>query len=381
MQVYGAEEPEGDPLVVDGADHSFAVCPAGGCEAGLTDEEKTCFRQLHRNLTALIKGHSPARKSIATPPLVLHWASHSQNTTVSMILAFRTYTHAVEAVLLELEPAMEYDAEPPFTLSLKPHAARPGACCANSDLAVCVALARQADDWTVSSLTFDLVGGSLAEFACVSKQEFTQADLDEEARQIREEERALRAARLARRGARQGPARRRPRARMGQAAADTDLDASSDGSRASEESGFAEQEQQEEETEEAEQERQERLPEPGIPRPLRSHLSRAIPWGPFQLAPIVPQGGQTGWGAICGLHRDRGVRLSCKKAVSLGRLDHSDCIIRLKRWLLAGLADDTWPRHNMRSHHVRMGGPLLQDFAAGETEELMDARVLRMGGS
>ena len=33
---------------------------------------------------------------------------------------------------------------------------------------------------------------------------------------------------------------------------------------------------------------------------------RGVRWGPFLLSPIVPQGGQTGWGAICGLHHNRG---------------------------------------------------------------------------
>ena len=37
---------------------------------------------------------------------------------------------------------------------------------------------------------------------------------------------------------------------------------------------------------------------PPGPAVRRQKQSRAIPWGPFQIAPIIPASGQTGWGAI-----------------------------------------------------------------------------------
>lgn len=85
---------------------------------------------------------------------------------------------------------------------------------------------------------------------------------------------------------------------------------------------------------------------------------RGVRWGPFLLSPIVPQGGQTGWGAICGLHHNRGDGSGsrCKKALSMGRLSHSACILRLKRWLLAGLNDAELSVQNARSDHVAMIG-------------------------
>ena len=115
-------------------------------------------------------------------------------------------------------------------------------------------------------------------------------------------------------------------------------------------------------------------------RPARRNQRRAIPWGPFLLSPIVPQHGrQTGWGAICNGHVDRGEGCSatqCKKAVSYGAtLDDAACILRLKRWLIAGLADGDFPRHAQRSHHVSMGGPGMRDFAVGLSEEEMDAMI------
>ena len=105
---------------------------------------------------------------------------------------------------------------------------------------------------------------------------------------------------------------------------------------------------------------------------------RGVRWGPFLLSPIVPQGGQTGWGAICGLHHNRGDGSGsrCKKALSMGRLSHSACILRLKRWLLAGLNDAELSVQNARSDHVAMGGPGLQAFAEeGPSEEEMDEKI------
>ena len=113
----------------------------------------------------------------------------------------------------------------------------------------------------------------------------------------------------------------------------------------------------------------------GLAHPKRAKQSRSIPWGPFQIAPIVPAAGHSGWGAICGQHCDRGNSLSCKKAMGRGSLTDSECVLRLKRWLLAGHSDQDWPVHRQRSHHVEMGGKGLQDFAHGLAEEDMDALV------
>lgn len=60
----------------------------------------------------------------------------------------------------------------------------------------------------------------------------------------------------------------------------------------------------------------------------------------------------------------------------LSGLDHSTCLLRLKRWLLAGL-DEEFSAQNARSDHVAMGGAGLKDFAEGKTEEEMDEAILR----
>ena len=122
---------------------------------------------------------------------------------------------------------------------------------------------------------------------------------------------------------------------------------------------------------------------PPPPHPARRKESPALPWGPFQLAPIVPVSGHSGWGAICGLHRDQdGSKTTCKKAITLNPaagLDDSECILRLKRWLLAGVSDEGWPQHKKRTHHIKeIGGPQLSNFAEGMSEVQLDAEVARM---
>ena len=115
------------------------------------------------------------------------------------------------------------------------------------------------------------------------------------------------------------------------------------------------------------------------PEKKRGNQSRGYPWGPFIISPIVPAGGQTGWGAICNMHLDKhdSGHTGCKKSVSLGMCgnSHQECILRLKRWLLAGLHDEAWPKHRARSHHVQMGGKGMVDFADGLSEAELDTQL------
>ena len=115
------------------------------------------------------------------------------------------------------------------------------------------------------------------------------------------------------------------------------------------------------------------------PDKKRGNQSRGYPWGPFIISPIVPAGGQTGWGAICNMHLDKADsgHTGCKKSVSLSLCgnSHEECILRLKRWLLAGLEDHTWPKQRLRSHHVQMGGKGMVDFAHGLTESELDTQL------
>ena len=116
----------------------------------------------------------------------------------------------------------------------------------------------------------------------------------------------------------------------------------------------------------------------------RAHVSRAIPWGVFQLAPIVPKTGVTrGWEVICGRHRNKGEGNTsvCKKNINLNAdegIDDAEAVLRLKRWLVAGLqGEDRLSVNLQRSDHVKLGGRRLQDFAEGLSEQQCDDVVSR----
>ena len=108
---------------------------------------------------------------------------------------------------------------------------------------------------------------------------------------------------------------------------------------------------------------------------IRQRRSEA--WGVFHLGPIYSQGVQTGYGAICGLHRNSedGPGIYCRKALTTSELSEEDCRLRLKRWLLAGLQDSDWPEGQGRSMHLSLGGLRLVDFSSGKPEAALDRQA------
>ena len=115
---------------------------------------------------------------------------------------------------------------------------------------------------------------------------------------------------------------------------------------------------------------------------LRQNIRRASAWGErpvFQIAPIYAGGVHIGWGATCGRHHnDTGKALPCRKTINSGsgqsRLTDSECILRLKRWLVAGLSDAGWGNQK-RTHHVSQGGWQLEQFKTGMTDQELNAQV------
>ena len=83
-----------------------------------------------------------------------------------------------------------------------------------------------------------------------------------------------------------------------------------------------------------------------------------------------------GCGATCKNHRNPhdGPNAVCKKAVTVGSsgLSKEELMLRLKRWLIAGLDDDGWEEEDKRDKHVSMGGRFMRDFAEGFSEEMCD---------
>ena len=113
------------------------------------------------------------------------------------------------------------------------------------------------------------------------------------------------------------------------------------------------------------------------------HVPRRAPGGAlvggtaFPIAEIRHHGKVIGWGVTCGRHwnADDHGRTPCKRAVTFGNsgLSKEELQRRLKRWWVAGTYDTTWPDNGkQRTHHVKMGGTFLRDFASGEWQDLTD---------
>lgn len=116
----------------------------------------------------------------------------------------------------------------------------------------------------------------------------------------------------------------------------------------------------------------------------RPRQARAEIWGPFQLAPIFPNGVFSAWGATCGRHRNPGSKLQCRKTCTFAGgalgITAAQAKVRLKRWLLAGVNDAQWPAWK-RDYHRSLGGPGLEGFGEGEPEHLLDAAAAALVAS
>ena len=108
------------------------------------------------------------------------------------------------------------------------------------------------------------------------------------------------------------------------------------------------------------------------------HLGKVAPCnGDWSRAEIHNEGQFVGCGATCRNHVNTGERgaVICKKMVTLGSnsgLSCSDLMLRLKRWLIAGLDDTDWEEDCKRTKHVSMGGRHMREFAEGFSEEVCD---------
>lgn len=314
-------------------------------------------------------------------------------------------------ILLELELETPKKNLPPFTLLLQSNTLGPEW---KTDASLCVQLARVSDEWSVSVCSVDNVR-HLHKFEVSRTETFQKDDLIRLAKQIKEQQMAVRAAALAR-GPRQskkrnprGPRKRVPKNASRLPGSDVSsgegelhewqlFDAGSDKSEGSDSEGFFEEQDgsalagleanavsagpgcrpQPAEAEAAV------APAEPPPEPVRVFVGkqrRGVPWGPFQIAPIYSQGSHTGWGAICNLHKDHcGGTTQCKKAIILKPeqgIDDEICVLRLKRWLLAGTDDAGWPQHCLRTRHVSLGGKSLIAFAEGKSEIEMDQEIQR----
>ena len=351
----------------------------------LGEEERIAFREFHHDLVTAVRVHEPLKRDLSAQPLVLQWVSEASGQRRHVVVAFNVRRPPWDMVLLQLEvPSTHCQYELPMALKPKREQGQFCKSLLRSDVEFCHELAKDANDWVLFRLKLADLTCDFAEFKVVDQEELTRASLRQAAEEMRQALRAAKAAKLAqgltapkkRKKRSVGKQRnnkqaRRPLASHVSQGEASDLDWGSEGS-----VSLSWEEVEQDDTEDpTPASSSTSLPAGPVGSARRAKQARAIPWGPFQLAPIIPASGQTGWGAICGQHCDRGNKLSCKKAVSRGSLTDAECILRLKRWLIAGCSDSTWPVHRQRSHHVELGGKALQDFAQGLSEPEMDALV------
>eukprot|EP00959_Pyramimonas_sp_CCMP1952_P278444 5821524-Pyramimonas_sp.AAC.1 len=70
----------------------------------------------------------------------------------------------------------------------------------------------------------------------------------------------------------------------------------------------------------------------------------AFSWGRYQFSRVMLHGVQIGWGCTCGHHNDVDCPTPCKKQLryqggpACPVLNDAQCIVQLKRWILAGHA-------------------------------------------
>ena len=101
------------------------------------------------------------------------------------------------------------------------------------------------------------------------------------------------------------------------------------------------------------------------PGEARIKKRRGIPWGTggWKLAEMANSSGEIiGCGATCGGHVDEeGDIATCKKQVTFWKsgLTTRDLMLRLKRWLIAGIHDSDWDAEGRRTRHVGLGGTCL----------------------
>lgn len=118
---------------------------------------------------------------------------------------------------------------------------------------------------------------------------------------------------------------------------------------------------------------------------LQAHLGeavgrrrRAIEWGPFQLAPIVSEGVQTGWGATCKKHcnaADLPTTTCCKKQVPYGSgdrfVDDATCLRLAKTWLVLGLMEVSADSATQRRDHVKINPRLYPSMTDAELDDVI----------
>ena len=109
--------------------------------------------------------------------------------------------------------------------------------------------------------------------------------------------------------------------------------------------------------------------------------------GKFSISEVHNGGVHVGFGIVCGRHHNvcdavgGGQATQCKKQILFGSrnpLSHGECILQLKRWIVAGWDAD--PEQDARAVHVKRDARKLQEGSADELEQLAQGLLASEGG-
>ena len=358
---------EAEDDLPDVSDNLFSVCPHGGCDEELQAAQRPVFREIHDDLVTAVRVIEPLKRDLSAHPLVLEWHSLSLQKRRFVVVAFHIRKPPWDMVLVELEEAGDSE-ELPFCLAVQL-----GRQSIHSDIAFCHELARAASDWVLFRLSIGDLTVDYGIFQAAERKELSRSELRQAAAEMKQVMLAAKAAKLA-----QGLTANK----KGKAETPTNEKAKASGRRPWLQmfrtwSGIL--------PLKAGAQLQTLRQTPAVLqrlllRPLdRLALSVSSSLGPFPgvhsksrrlFRPLATVVGEPSADSIATEET-----VSCKKAMNRGSLTDAECVLRLKRWLLAGHSDQNWPVHRRRSHHVELGGKGLQDFAQGMSEEAMDALV------
>ena len=189
---------EAEEDLPDTSDNLFALCPYGGCEALLSEEQRIAFREYHDDLVTAVRVYEPLKRDLSAQPLVLQWVSEASSQRRHVAVAFNVRRPPWDMVLLQLEVSSAH-CHYELPVVLKPRREQGQFCQSllRSDIELCHELAKDASDWVLFRLKLADLTCDFAEFKVVGQEELSRASLRQAAEEMRQALRAAKAAKLA----------------------------------------------------------------------------------------------------------------------------------------------------------------------------------------
>ena len=134
-----------DEDLPDVSDSLFSVCPWGGCEASLREDERTVFREVHEDLVTAVRVHKPLKRDLSAHPLVLQWCSPASGKQKYIVVTFNVRKPLWDMAMFQLEPLNGHNSlDCPFVLELEGQDRGFSLQSLRSDMEFCMDLAREA---------------------------------------------------------------------------------------------------------------------------------------------------------------------------------------------------------------------------------------------